>query len=92
MTSSGEALAGTVSGSPTAIEMGVCERLKFLVLLTKADKLPKSRRKPAAVAVQRALALPRPPILVSALEGFGVDEVWRAILRCEQPASGPEQA
>jgi len=51
-----------------------------LVVLTKADKLPKSKRFPAAAAARRELALARDPILFSAVEGDGVPEVWKAIL------------
>jgi GTP-binding protein len=49
------------------------------VVLTKADKLPKSKRIPAAQATQRALGLRRSPLLYSALTGDGRDELWRAI-------------
>lgn len=51
-----------------------------LVVLTKADKLPKSQRFPAAAAVRRELGLRRNPIVFSATSGDGVDELWRAIL------------
>jgi GTP-binding protein len=48
-------------------------------VLTKVDKLTKSHRKPAALAVQRALELPRAPLVFSSPERLGVDELWRAI-------------
>lgn len=50
-----------------------------LVVLTKADKLPKSKRKPAGFAVKRELGLKRPPVLFSATLGDGVDDLWRSI-------------
>ena len=50
-------------------------------VVTKMDKLAKSRRKPTAVAIQRELGLPRPPLSFSALTGDGLDELWREILR-----------
>lgn len=50
-----------------------------LIVLTKADKLPKSKRRPAAAATRRALGLTRDPILFSAQTGDGVDELWRAL-------------
>jgi GTP-binding protein len=52
-----------------------------LPVLTKADKLAKSKRKPAAFAVQRTLGLPRPPLLFAAPTGDGVDDLWRLITK-----------
>jgi GTP-binding protein len=52
-----------------------------IVVITKADKLPKSKRKPAALAVKKELSLERPPLLFSAHTGDGVDQLWRALLR-----------
>lgn len=52
-----------------------------LPVLTKADKLPKAKRKPAAMAVQRELGLARPPILFSATAGDGLDDLWRGLLK-----------
>ncbi len=49
------------------------------VVLTKADKIPKSKRIPAAQATRRALGLRREPILYSATTGDGSDELWRVI-------------
>jgi GTP-binding protein len=48
-------------------------------VLTKADKLAKNKRKPAAAELRRALELPRDPLLVSSLSGDGVDDLWRTI-------------
>lgn len=52
-----------------------------LVVLTKADKLSKSKRKLAGLAVQRELGLKRPPVVFSATLGDGVDDLWRAITK-----------
>ncbi len=52
-----------------------------IVVFTKSDKLPKSKRKPAVLALKRELGLDRPPIAFSAHAGEGIDELWRAILR-----------
>jgi len=57
-----------------------------ITVLTKADKLAKSKRKPAALALQRELGLARPPILFSATSGDGVDPLWRSITKM---AHGP---
>jgi len=56
-------------------EVGV----EAVVVVTKTDKLPKSRRKPAALAVAAALGIARPPIAFSAVSGDGVDDLWRSI-------------
>jgi GTP-binding protein len=50
------------------------------VVLTKADKLPKSQRLPAAATVRRDLGLARDPILFSATTGDGADTLWRVLL------------
>jgi GTP-binding protein len=65
-------------------EVGLLEwlteaKIQAIVVLTKADKLPKSKRKPAAMAVKRELGLARAPIVFSATSGDGVDDLWRSI-------------
>ena len=52
-----------------------------IVVITKADKLPKAKRKPAAQAAGRALGLRRAPLLVSAQTGEGLSELWAEIMR-----------
>jgi GTP-binding protein len=54
---------------------------RALVVLTKADKLSKSQRIPAAKAARKALELARDPLLFSATTGEGVPELWREIAR-----------
>jgi GTP-binding protein len=49
-----------------------------LPVMTKADKLAKHERKPAAEKVKRALG--RAPLVVSATEGTGVEDLWRRLL------------
>jgi len=56
-------------------EVGV----EVIAVLTKVDKLAKSKRKPAGLAAQKALGLRRPPVLFSATVGDGVDDLWRSI-------------
>jgi GTP-binding protein len=51
------------------------------VVLTKADKLPKSKRKPASGGVRRELGLPRDPIVSSAETGEGLPELWRFLTK-----------
>jgi GTP-binding protein len=50
-----------------------------IVVMTKSDKLPKNQRPLAAAAAKKALGLRRDPILVSATNGDGLDELWKAI-------------
>jgi GTP-binding protein len=50
-----------------------------IVVATKADKLSKNQRFPAAAAVRKRLKLRKDPILFSAETGDGVADLWRAI-------------
>jgi GTP-binding protein len=65
-------------------------RVPARVVVTKADKLPKNKRKPAAVAVEQALGLERPAILFSSLDGEGIEALWRAIAQLAADPPGPE--
>jgi GTP-binding protein len=58
------------------------------VVLTKADKLAKSRRRPAAAAVRRDLALAREPLACSATTADGLDALWRFLLERAGRANG----
>ena len=59
------------------------------VVLTKADKLSKSQRRPAAAAARRELGLPAEPLLCSATSTDGIDGLWRFML---ERAATPRQA
>ncbi len=50
------------------------------VVLTKADKLGKAQRRPAAAAVRRQLGLAREPLVSSAATADGIDLLWRFLL------------
>ena len=65
------------------------KRIPLVVAVTKADKLAKSARLPAAQAVKKALGLARPPVLFSAQEDLGRDELWRAIAAAAVPRETP---
>ncbi|HZS42328.1 MAG TPA: ribosome biogenesis GTP-binding protein YihA/YsxC [Polyangia bacterium] len=54
-------------------ELGV----HVLPVVTKADKLAKHERRPAAERVKKQLGVQ--PVMVSATDGTGVDEVWRRV-------------
>jgi GTP-binding protein len=56
-------------------------QIPLITVLTKVDKLPKSKRKPAGAAAARGLGLRKQPILFSAESGEGQQALWRAILR-----------
>ena len=55
------------------------EQVPCIPVLTKVDKLPKSKRKPAGVQAGRDLGI-RSPVLFSAHTSDGVSDLWRAIL------------
>jgi len=55
--------------------------IPLIAVVTKIDKVAKNKREPVLGAVKRGLGLSRPPLGFSALEGDGVDELWRAIGR-----------
>jgi GTP-binding protein len=66
-------------------EVELCEWLhdagiEPVLVVTKIDKLPKSKRKLAALNVKKQLGLRRPPIVTSAESGEGLTDVWRSIL------------
>ena len=50
-----------------------------VVIMTKCDKLGKSKRKPAAMAMKRSLELARPPIMTSAQTNDGLADLWQII-------------
>jgi GTP-binding protein len=52
-----------------------------ITVVTKVDKLGKSKRKPAAMEIKRDLGLARPPVLFSAHSGEGIADLWREISR-----------
>lgn len=55
-------------------------KLHVVPVLTKVDKVGKAGRLPIAAAVKKELGLPRAPVLFSAQDGLGVDELWRALV------------
>ncbi|MCK5799123.1 MAG: YihA family ribosome biogenesis GTP-binding protein [Deltaproteobacteria bacterium] len=57
-------------------------QLGTLVVVTKADKLPKSRRFAAASAIRHALSLPKAPLLTSVPQMLGI-EVLRELVVAE---------
>ncbi len=83
-----DARRGAESEEAELLEWLRAEYLEPIVVVTKADKLPKSKRKPAAAAAGRALGLSRPPLVVSAQTGDGLAELWKAILRATSEPGG----
>jgi GTP-binding protein len=55
------------------------KKIPVVVVLTKADKLPKNKRMLEISKVKRALGLAKDPIPVSAQTGDNIDALWRAI-------------
>ncbi|HEX3483033.1 MAG TPA: ribosome biogenesis GTP-binding protein YihA/YsxC [Kofleriaceae bacterium] len=52
-----------------------------IVALTKADKLPKSKRTLEVRRARAALGLSRDPFAVSVLDGDGIAPLWRAVVQ-----------
>ena len=75
-----DARRGAEAEETELLEWLAHENINSVVVLTKADKLAKAKRKPAAIALKRALRLARAPIIFSGHTGDGVDELWRAIM------------
>ncbi|HEY8429443.1 MAG TPA: ribosome biogenesis GTP-binding protein YihA/YsxC [Sandaracinaceae bacterium] len=61
-------------------------RITPIVVATKIDKLPASKRKPALAALARKLGAP--PVGFSSVTGDGVEELWRRILRAAALGAG----
>jgi GTP-binding protein len=71
----------------TEIRRWLSERgVAVLPVMTKADKLPKHERGPAAERLRRQLGT-RDVIVVSATEGEGTAELWRRLLVALAPTS-----
>jgi GTP-binding protein len=58
--------------------LGECD-LPAAIIMTKTDKLGKSKRKPAAMAMKRSLELARPPIMTAAQTSDGLADLWQII-------------
>ena len=58
--------------------LGECD-LPAAIIMTKTDKLGKSKRKPAAMAMKRSLELARPPIMTAAQSSDGLADLWQII-------------
>lgn len=54
-------------------------------VITKADKLPKHERRPVADSFKKILGAT--PVVVSATDGVGIDELWRRLLVALRPPS-----
>ena len=61
----------------------------LVVALTKADKLPKSKRALEAARARKLLGLRRDPVCVSILSGDGIEPLFRSILALAAPKPAP---
>ena len=69
-----------VEGEEEDLVAWLAERnIPVIGVVTKIDKVAKNKREPVLATVKRALGLRRPPLAFSALDGEGIDELWRAI-------------
>lgn len=64
-------------------------QLPVVLVVTKTDELPKSKRFPRAEEIRHALGLKRRPILTSVRENLGREEVWRALGALLSPPPAP---
>lgn len=76
-----DARRGAQSEEHELLEWLESEGVVAEVVMTKTDKLAKSKRKPALAALKRELGLERLPIMTSAHNREGLSELWRFILR-----------
>ena len=74
-----DARRGAQTEERELLEWLAAEGIAALVVLTKIDKLPKSKRKPAAFALRKELDLERVPIVTSAETSEGLADLWRFI-------------
>jgi GTP-binding protein len=75
-----DARRGAETEERELIEWLLSNEVPVIPVLTKVDKLSKSKRKPAGAALARELQLSGQPVLFSAQSGEGQDDLWRAIL------------
>lgn len=54
--------------------------LPYLIIITKADKLKKSRKAARVSAIRKGYGLTRNPLVFSALTGEGKEDIWREIV------------
>jgi len=71
-----------VEGEEEDLVAWLAERnIPVIGVVTKIDKVAKNKREPVLAMVKRALGLRRPPIAFSALDGDGIDDLWKAIAK-----------
>lgn len=63
-----------------------------VVIATKADKLSKSKVQQAVRRIQTDLATPCQVLPVSAVHGYGIDQVWGAIQDVVVPEASPDSS
>jgi GTP-binding protein len=59
--------------------------IPIVVALTKGDKLAKNKRPPEAAKARKLLGLRRDPIVVSTLDGEGINPLWTAVAAIAVP-------
>ena len=76
---------GDLGAQPSDVEMvrwGESLGRRIVVVATKLDKLGRTRRAPQLQKIAAALDVPPDQVIgFSAKEKFGVDELWRAVIR-----------
>ena len=59
--------------------------IPIIPVITKADKLSKSKQKPASMALQHQLNMKQAPVLFSSLSKEGIQTLWHRILSISKP-------
>jgi GTP-binding protein len=81
---------GELGPQPNDLEMLAWSRTlprRLLVVATKLDRLPKTRRTQQLENISKKLAMPVEDVLgFSAKESIGVDELWRALVKAAEAA------
>ncbi len=83
---------GELGPQPNDLEMLAWSRTlprRLLVVATKLDRLPKTRRAQQLERISKKLELPLADVLgFSAKESIGVDELWRALVKASEVPAG----
>jgi GTP-binding protein len=79
---------GELGPQPNDLEMLAWSRTlprRLLIIATKLDRLPKTRRESQLQRIATKLEIPREDVLgFSAKESIGEDELWRALVRASE--------
>lgn len=64
--------------------------LPMQIVATKSDKVPRNRRGAISAKIRKGYGLPTAPLLTSAAQGEGIDELRQSIAALAEAAGGPQ--